>query len=472
MRKILCAMMALLLGLGAIGCVTAEPEPTAAEPSIAIVEQPTDPPVRLTVDPGLLTTAEPTAEPEPTDESTEAVYLFSFADNRGTAWMRSIDTRTYPYHTDEQLMIDRTGEAILTHDDVRYRVTENGETWLLEKDLYASPEDSKPTLTLNAGEVRLLEVGAALRIQVLSDPLGVFAGFSPEDLTLSQAQYYGSEWESDAPCDFGTAPHFQQGTTWLERAMHRMGSGTLVGYSNCTLKAEADGTVRGTVRETYEATAWDCAMLWASDAAALVDADGELLFYGGYLQRSEDDAHDNCAEFALKANYDPFELSVGNALILYKLVYYLEPENILGRNRYQLIAEFVADGWTHEPLSMHWGEETDYAERFVKLTKDGRMLLVYLEWEVGRFGVEWYALAYVLIGADGSLESWGGQRPGDHALADAYRIGDAFPFPSTGLGGLAEDDAVLLLDDGRVLVTYSGHFEGGVEDFIVFDPRE
>lgn len=470
MRKVFCALAALLIGLSVIGCVPGKPEPSVSEPSIAIAEQPT---ARATVDPALLTTAEPTATPEPADVPTEGVYLFSIADHAGTAWTRSIDTRTYPYHTDEQLVINRTSGAFLTHDEVQYRVTKNGETWLLEKDLYASPQDTNPALTLNAGEVRLLEVGAALCVQVLSDPLGVFAGFSTEDLTLSQTQYYDSNdgWEPDAPCDFGTAPHFQQGTTWLERAMHRLGSGTLVGYSNCRLEAEADGTVRGTVRESYEAAERECALLWAADAAALVDADGELLFYGGYLGRGENDAHDNCAELALKASYDPHGLSVGNALILYKHVYYVEPQNIMGKNSYQLIADLAETGWTQEPLSLLWGEDMDYAERFIKLTKDGRMLLVYLEWDIGRFGEEWYALAYVLIGADGSLEGWGGQRPGDHALADAYRIGDAFPFPSTGLGGLMEDDAVLPLDDGRVLVTFSGHFEGGVQDFLLLDPR-
>jgi hypothetical protein len=99
------------------------------------------------------------------------------------------------------------------------------------------------------------------------------------------------------------------------------------------------------------------------------------------------------------------------------------------------------------------------------------MLLIYLDWDIaGRFADEWFAYAYVLIGADGKLESWGGQKPGDHTLADSYKLSDVFPFNS-GLWGLMEDDRILLLDDGRILVTYEGHESGEVLAFIIFDPR-
>ena len=61
--------------------------------------------------------------------------------------------------------------------------------------------------------------------------------------------------------------------------------------------------------------------------------------------------------------------------------------------------------------------------------------------------------------------------PGAHALADRYKVSDPFPFTDKGLWGLMEDDDVLPLDDGRILVTYSGHESGEVQSFIILDPR-
>ena len=417
-----------------------------------------------------------TDEPkEPTGKPVESLSAFSISENLNTAWYKSVDTDTYPYYCNEKLDVYEGGEATLTHDGVRYRLVETGETFRLEKDLYASPLDETPAQTLDAGEVRLLADGAKVCVEVLSDPLGIFEGFPPEDLSLSLNQsWHPTRYYAHTPHASGQAPHFQPGTEWYERAGHRKTNGGFVYYTNCRVTARADGTVRGTVQVTNESQEEDCVLLWAGDAGALTRPDGELLYYGARVWTSRYE-RDDCSEYNLKANYDPLHLSVGSMLVLYRGTDGTEPREVIGRSRSEIIADFTADGWTHEPLSMSWGEGDDdndnYGELFIKLTKDGRMLLIYLDWDIaGRFADEWFAYAYVLIGADGKLESWGGQKPGDHTLADSYKLSDVFPFNS-GLWGLMEDDRILLLDDGRILVTYEGHESGEVLAFIIFDPR-
>ena len=402
----------------------------------------------------------------------EVLPAVSLAAHKSTQWSRYIDTDADPYYVEESLTVYKQGEAILRHDGVRYRVREEGGVCFLEKDLYAAPWDQEPAVTLDAGKIRVVGTDSEVHIQIVADPLGIFAGFSPEDLGLPLNWYQPGQYWGSSPRYFGGAPHFQQRTEWYERAGHRTVEGSVVYYTNCTLQAAADGTVRGTVQVTHEAAKEGCALLWASDAGALVRPDGELLYYGGLLGSERSSERNSCVQYALKADYDPHCLSVGGSLILYKSMYMSEPDNVLGRSQHQIIADYTDAGWTHEPLSLPWGEYLDYGELFIKLTKDGKMLLIYLDEDIGgRYGREWYALAYVLIGADGVLESWGGFKPGDHTLADKYKVSDPFPFADKGIYGLMEDDDVLILDDGRILVTYSGHESGEVQSFIILDPR-
>lgn len=412
--------------------------------------------------------------PTPRQDTSTAELLpaFSLAAHLNTSWKKEIIIREDPYSFDQSLVIYENGEAILTHDRVDYRLKDSGETYLLEKDLYATPQDPNPALTLQAGEIRLYEDGSAVRIAVLSDPLGIFAGFSTEHLTLKLWQYPPYRYRMSR--DYGFAPHFQPGTTWWEKGPHLTENGGLSYYANTVLDVDADGSVHAKIRMTPESQQEDGILLWAEDAAALIRPDGELLFYGGVREGAYDE-QERCLTYRLQANYDPYDLSFGNTQILKKSIHTAEPRDVLGRNRYQIIAEFTDAGWTCEPLSLFWNEsdgeveedpDHDYGTLFLKLTKDASMLLIYLDGYR-----EAYALSYVLIDANGSLESWGVMRPGDHTLADSYRVSDPFPFEDAGLWGLWEDDSVLPLDDGRIFVSYRGHESGEVLSFIIFDPR-
>ena len=483
MKQTLCALLALFLLFGFFGCGNREQTKTKVEQITTVTGQPTTAPeIQVTTEPQTnlpspsetdpLVQGSPASEPapEPEPEPAESLPVYSLSAEYPTQWTKRLDTETYPYNCDETITVYKTGEMTMTHGGVLYRLAESGENYRVEKDLYASPFDEQPTVTLDAGEIRLTGTDSVLHVEPISDPLGIFVGFSSEDLTLSFDHYRTpGAFRAYQPCYFGAGPQFQPGTFWSEWAPHKTISGSGVYYSNCRLNAEVDGTVHGTFQKTYESENEDCVLLWAGDAAALTRPDGELLLFGG-LQESRYD-RDDCGEYAIRADYDPHALSVGNTLILYKGFGDAEPKTVLGMGKYQIIADFTEAGWTYEPLSMKRGEWNDYGELFVKLKKDGRMLLVYLsESIVGRYGDEWYAAAYVLIGADGKLESWGGMKPGDHTLADGYKLSDPFPFIG-GLWGIAEDDNVFLLDDGRILVTYDHHESGEVLEFITFDPR-
>lgn len=459
MKQTLCALLALILICGAVGC--------------GAVEQPSG----QQAEPGSITGTEPT---EPETGEPFAGQLFVLSEHLDTSWnSRYVGIDEEPYFFQESLSVYGDGDVTLTHNRVDYRLKDNGGTFLLEKDLYASPFETEPCLTLAAGEIRLLTDGEAVRFEVVSDPLGVFGGFDPQNAVLKQKMYFGEPWKpykgQDTPRISGTNPQFQPRTEWVAGGPHAEENGGLCYYANCVLKTEADGTVKGYIRRTSEAEREDCLLLWAPDAAALVRPDdAELLYYGGVTGDREWDETENCRTYGIKACYDPYALKVGNKLLLEKKRMSLnpEPEYVLGYGRYEIEARFTENGWTSEPLSMKWDEddEDDYGEDFLKLTKDGRMLLIYMD---GLYTYSQGAFAYVLLDADGKLESWGGQMPVDHTVADACAQTKEFPdeFSEIGLWGLWEDDRVLLLDDGRILVTYLHHEAGNVLASVIFDPR-
>lgn len=391
----------------------------------------------------------------------ETLPAFAPAEHKGAFFAARVAVDEEPYYIAETLSVAKDGSAALTHDGVTYRLIPDGGALRLEKDLYAAPFDSAPARTLDAGTVRLCGDGGKVNIEVAADPLGIFADFG-ELPTLSaisddlRAQYAETASENE-----GFAPPFQPNTEWLESAAHPMDDG-FVWFGNIGLHVNADSSVSGTMRETVFSEAEDCALLWASDAAALVRPDGELLFYGAEIKGEEE--RDRCVRYVLRANYDPHALGTGQRLTLNKTIGFANsPEAVMGRSALQILADFAESGWTRELLQ--GGEEYGYDDLLLRLTKDGRTLLIYLG-QGYRYGSERYAYAYVLTDAAGKLESWGGTRPGDHTRLDGFRKKDRFPFETAGFCGLGEDDNVLLLDDGTALVTYWDE-SGKLESFEV-----
>ena len=393
-----------------------------------------------------------------------------------TRWHKWIPSGEDPYHSEEELSVFSDGETTLKHDRVKYRMKRSGDRFLLEKDLYETPLDAEaPYMTLSAGEIRLWENGEAVQIEVVSDPLGIFAGFSAEDLTLPLRSNKPYRAPAQTSWEFGTDPQFQPHTKWFDRG-RRVNDDGLISFAACSLETQADGVVRGWFRQNAEGGWEDCLLLWSPDAAALVKSnDRELLLYGAVLGERDGGDSLEYGQYYIRANYDPYGVNVGGKLMLRKggMAEDPEPEYVLGYGRYEIEVRFTDHGWASEPLSWTWWEdaekEDDYGTNFLKLTKDGKLLLIYLD---GLYEYDLHACAYVLIDGSGALESWGGMKPVDHALVDAATKPEDLPaeLGDRGLWGIWEDDRVLLLDDGRVLAIYLDHETWDILAFTLFDP--
>ncbi len=476
-----CLLFALILILGAAGCggKIERPSEQPAEP-IAIEEteqtpesaaaEPTEEPEK--------SAPEPTHAPEerePEAEPLQELPLFDPSAYPNSQWYMPVVSDDPPYVYSNMLTVFEDGSMGLTIDRVDYRLVKDGDAFRLEKDLYTTPLDPTPTRTLDAGTVRFRELtlgGQTLvRIETVQNPLNVFSN-DPRDLyDMTERQDPYIYKTADTPQTWGYAPEMQPNTEWIERERHPLGDGYVV-YGNCDVTVAQNGAASGYVKVTYEAEREDCVLLWAPDAGALVrpGENGELLYFGG-LAHDPEETREQTVHYALRANYDPYDLSTGRKLALVKINYGPNPTSVLGREKNHIIEAFTEDGWTNEPLSMKWGEYADYGELFLKLTKDGRMLLIYLEEDFGIYDDEEYAAAYLLFDASGMLESWGGFKPFDHTLFDGHDLKDALTHVNGALPGLAEDDDIYLLDDGRILVTSSGHESGELLDSVIFDPR-
>ena len=475
MKKTLCALLALILICGAVGCGAAEQPSGQQEEPITVVE------TEQTSEPA---TTEPTEKPEqpepepeqsePEPEPVQELPLFDPSAYPNSQWYMPVVSNDPPYVYSNRLTVFEDGSLQLTIDRVDYRLKKDGDAFRLEKDLYATPLDPTPVRTLDAGTVRFRELtlgGQTLvRVEAVQNSLNVFSN-DPRDLydmTARQDPYIYRT--ADTPQAWGYAPEMQPNTEWIERERHPLGDGYVV-YGNCDVTVAPNGAASGYVKVTYEAEREDCVLLWAPDAGALVrpGENGELLYFGG-LAHDPEETREQTVHYTLRANYDPYDLSTGRKLVLIKINYGPDPTSVLGREKNHIVEAFTEDGWKSEPLSMKWDED-DYGELFLKLTKDGRMLLIYLNESFGIYDDEEYAAAYLLFDASGTLESWGGFKPFDHTLFDGHDLKDALTHVNGALYGFGDDDDIYLLDDGRILVASWGHESRKLEDSIFFDPR-
>lgn len=393
--------------------------------------------------------------------------VFVPAGHKGTLWERVVAVDKGRDSSDhEYLSVFEDGEMQLKHDGVVYRVVRNGEGLHLEKDMYTSPFDTEPALTLQAGEVRLSVSGETLRVEALTDPLGVFANFPAEDLLLAFQPGRNMEKSVYTGASQGQDPHFQPYTEWYSSGGAENGEAFT---TQIWFKTSSEGTISGELRFHYSSPMEKCELLWAGDAGAIVRTESrELLFFGSRAYGSWGDPEDYL-RYSLVPRYDPCGLAAGHYFSMIKQRYIdsREPADILGMDMYTVKGRLNEAGWTEEPLSVKWSEiysgEYDYGRLLMKFTKDGRMLVTYKNFDE-------FVIAYVLIGPEGECESWGGERPGDHTLAEAFRPGDKDPFEG-GFDGLFEDDWIRLLDDGRVfIVDYSYEWDEILTSFI-YDPK-
>lgn len=452
MKKTILLLLAALLLCGLFACKPTDPaEETETSPA------PSDP--------------TQTAAPDQTEGpvfSEERARPLSLTADADTMWQDSYSFIISVY---------ANGTADLFTRNEQLWLTENGDSYLLETCMYRTPFDEEPAYRFPAGELRLFTDGDVLKVEVLSDPLGILANVQADGRLLKKQgkPYEYAHNRSMVPQE--------PNTKWYTRFEVAERS-----YAWLKLTVGDDISYTGTL-SLPDGTKKNVALLGCWYSFAIVeerDGAAELLFYGERTNwRDPDDWYPprmNLVRFDLEALYDPLGLC---GMENFDLVRAEEFDNVYaehgslealrympGVNLDTVLNLLTRDGWTDrtaqtetvDPLLVGW---------FAWLTKDGQSLLIYYEPDFTPYGDEDYPSAYVLYDADGTVLEWSGSRPIDHAIADAYTLQPGVYFGSlvpTGTCGMdvAEDDWAYFTDDGRIAVETVPHESGdGDEDFVI-----
>lgn len=462
MKKSFIILLAALLLCGVFACGKTElPQQIETVSATDAQNQPS------TVAPGSVQ-IEMADRPAGTDAPTfseENARPLSLEMDKNTGWVYNggwQGRRWTHYH----LLVYADGTAYLFTPNEVFALTENEETFSLETRLFRTPDDTKPALTLPAGEVRLSTDGAAVKIEIVSDPFGVLAYDGLDSRVLKTEQEGPGETRSEVN-------HYylplEPGTKWFQ--YFDMGE-----HQNACLNMTIaeDGAMNGTLRFP-DGTQKNCALLGNREGFALVDESGEtpeLLFYG--IRRKPDEAYFETTRYetvrvALDPVRDPLELCGIDAFELWReFGQDTELPYIIGRDLDAVILALIRDGWTDRTLEVETLNPL-FDGFFAWLVKDGRTLFIHTDFDYSQP----YELsnafpdAFVLYDTDGTVLEWGGSRPLDHAIADGYkRPKGAYFYSMDGVTGAmitGEDQDAYFLDDGRIAIEFLPH-EGGDGD--------
>lgn len=453
MKKTILLLLAALLLCGLFACKPGDP---AKEPEAS----PAPSESAASSDPVQTAAPDQTEGPVFYEENARPLSLTADAD---TMWMDG-----YSFI----ISVFANGTAELFTRNEQLWLTENGDSYLLETRMYRTPFDEEPAYRFPAGELRLLTDGDALKVEVLSDPLGILANVQADGRLLKKQgkPYEYAHNRSKVPQE--------PNTKWYTRFEVAERS-----YAWLNLTVGDDISYTGTL-SLPDGTKKNVALLGCWHSFAIVeerDGAAKLLFYGERTNwRNSDDWYAprmNLVRFDLEALYDPLGLC---GMENFDLVRAEEFDNVYaehgslealrympGFNLDTVVLMLIRDGWTDrtaqietvDPILVGW---------FAWLTKDGQSLLIYYEPDFTPYGDEDYPSAYVLYDADGTVLDWSGSRPIDHAVADAYTLQPGVYFGSIVPTGtirmdVAEDDYAYFTDDGRIAVETFWH-EGGDSD--------
>ncbi len=444
MKKALICLLCAVLLCGLFACKPGDP---AKEPEATPAPS----------EPAQTAVSEQTEAPVFSEENARPLSLTADAD---TMWMDSYSFIISVY---------ANGTADLFTRNEQLWLTESGDSYLLETRMYRTPFDEEPAYRFPAGELRFLTDGDALKVEVLSDPLGILANVQADGRLLKkQDKPYGyAQNRSMVPQELNTK--------WYTRFEMAERS-----YAWLNLTVGDDISYTGTL-SLPDGTKKNVALLGCWYSFAIVeerDGAAELLFYGERTNwRDSDDWYAprmNLVRFDLEALYDPLGLC---GMENFDLVRAEEFDNVYaehgslealrympGVNLDAVVLTLTRDGWMDKTETL----DSELDGWFKLLIKDGQSLVIYYEIDFTPYGDEDYPSAYALYDADGTVLDWSGSRPIDHAAADAYTLQPGVYFGSlvpTGTIGMhvAEDDYAYFTDDGRIAVETFWH-EGGDGD--------
>lgn len=381
----------------------------------------------------------------------------SLRDEKNTEWSNDAGVR---------LMIYKDGAAYLFTANEVFTMEAGGDGFLLKNELYRTPFDTEPAMTLLAGTVRILRDGDTVTLEVTDDPLGALAFDGLDGAVLTKEPYTPYRFPN---FNFFSLP-LEPGTEWFcyfDTGSHR--------YAILETTIGEDGAMTGTLTMP-DSAAQPCALLGNENGFALVDESGDepkLLFYGELTQVDDirmDEVRYRLARLGLDPIYDALDLCAMDRFELWREKTLGEDlRYMLGRSLDSVILALIRDGWTDttEELS----ERYPFVEEwFVWLTKDGQTLLIHCGSDYASPYEAWqdYADAFVLYGTDGAVLSWSGSKPIDHGIADGHKLRKGVYFdPGTGVFSMdvGEDEYAYFLDDGRIAVETTEHEGGGDADF-------
>ena len=450
MKKVLICLLCAVLLCGLFACGT-DQEPTAPEEkNEPTAEQPT---------------AEPAATDAPAFSASDARPL-SLETDKNTGW--TYNEWQGKGWTHYHLLVYADGTAYLFTPNEVFALTENEKTFSLETRLFRTRDDTEPALTLPAGEVRLSTDGAAVKIEIMSDPFGVLAYDGLDSRVLKTEQEGPGETRSEVNRFYLPLEPDTEWSRWFDMGERR--------NAYLSMTVGADGAMTGTLRFP-DGTERPCTLVGNDNGYALIDASGEkpeLLFYGIKAFDVEEyrAARYELVELPLDMVCDPFGLCAVDPFSIVRrdrrdgeseLLTYM-----LGENLDTIILSLIRDGWTDRTLEVETLNPL-FDGFFAWLVKDGQTLVIHYELDFStpyRIS-EAYADAFVLYGADGAVLKWSGAKPIDHTIADGYRLEKSAYFyqltDETGAMITGEDEDAYFLDDGRIAIETMPH-EGGDGD--------
>ena len=446
MKRILCALFALML---LVGCQPAASS-TAASPS---------------------NEAEPAA---PSLEPLDREVPFLLSEHRDTAWA----DKENDY--DRCLEVDEAGQAELYLNGYWLTATQKENNACLLSAALSENRYSDPVYTLALGEIRLWTDNAAVRVELLKDPYGIFAGLSDADLLVLYQSTYG-EWTRYRPSYLypDELPSEQMKTGW--RCWIKIDDKEDL----ILLHSDENGLVRGTWQHGIVRTGshsvdseTSCALLTSRNMIVIVMYDesgyGEPLLLGKRQSYS-------CAAMGILPAYCKLgtpEVWLGYGSKQTGALKFVK-ESAEGREAYDALEEgdyttvmgveqLVADYYL---TGSGWVRVDDLSSARYDLLccyqRDGETLAVVFDEDPTDLGLNYSAVGYACYAADGSLLAWGGLKPLDHVFADSYtyKKGESDFVRASGMYGYyyGEHCCLYFTDDARKIWLFEWGGDYGFE---------